>query len=257
MPKVYRFFLLIVAVCLGPTAVWADVVVTTQLGLAQLQINPNTGTLMILPPVTASTFAQALDSNGDFSQSDDNPANAATAFANGSGAASVSDLTGSVSANINLPDGFDGFASSAGDAVLFGVFEISGTGSTDPVNVTFNASLSINQFLQTIDFGQFASSETIFTLLLPDLSPDPVLFFDNPLTIGANDLLSYSDSPTLTTSMFLQPDTPYTFVASLDAESSGVNVTPEPSSLGLALTLLGLMAVLGRLTKKSCPDKRG
>jgi len=44
----------------------------------------------------------------------------------------------------------------------------------------------------------------------------------------------------------LEPDTPYSFVASLDAEADGVNITPEPSSLGMALTLVGLLTVLSR-----------
>ena len=39
-------------------------IVNTQLGLTELQIAPTTGTLEILSPVTAFTFAQALDSLG-------------------------------------------------------------------------------------------------------------------------------------------------------------------------------------------------
>jgi hypothetical protein len=247
----YRCLFLALMAGLASTAAWGDVVVNTQLDLTALQIVPATG-IVTFSPVTATAFAQALDSTGGFSQSSDNPANAATGFADASGAGSA--LTGSVTANINLPE-LDGFANSVGQALLSGTFEI--TGATDPVQVTFNALLAINQFLKTTGGGQLASSETIFTLLLPDISSDPILFFDNPLSIGPNDTLSQSDNQTLTTSMLLQPDTPYTFFASLDAESNGVNVTPEPSSLGLALTLVGLLAVLGRLTKKTCPDRRG
>jgi hypothetical protein len=255
MTNAYRYLFLTVTVCLGPTAAWADAVVSTSLSLTNLQIIPNSGTL-ILSPVSVSAFAQALDSLGGFSQSDDNPANAATTVASASGEASAAALTGSVTANVNLPGNFDGFANSEGQALLSGTFEI--TGTTSPVNVTFNALLSINQFLQTTGGGQSASSETIFTLLLPDLSPDPILFFDNPLAIGPDQALSYGDSPTLTTSMTLDPNTPYSFVASLDGEvPNAVNITPEPSSLGLALTLVGLLAVFGRLTRKPRPDGRG
>jgi hypothetical protein len=253
MTNAYRYLFLSVAVFLGPTAARADVIVNTQLDLTALQIAPTTGTLDILSPLTALTFAQALDSlGGSDAQSNSvndsaTSANAATTLANAKGTASAPDLKGSVAANVNLPANFDGFANSTGQSSLSGTFEI--TGATGPVNVTFNAFLSINQFLETTGAGQSATSETIFTLLLPDLSQNPILAFDNPLAIGPGQVLSYSNSPTLTTSMSLQPNTRYSFVASLDAESNGVSITPEPSSLGLALTLAGLLAVLGRLTK--------
>ena len=141
--------------------------------------------------------------------------------------------------------------------MLSGMFEI--TGGTNPVDVTFNALLFVNQFLQTSGGGQAASSETIFTLSLIGLSPDPLLFFDNPLAIGPNDTLSYSANPTLTASLSLLPDTPYSFIASLDAEANGVNVNvvPEPSSLGLTSAFVALLAVLGRLTTKPRADGRG
>jgi hypothetical protein len=261
MTNAYRHFFLCVTVCLVPTVAWADVIVNTSLGLTELQIAPSTGTLDILSPVTALTFAQALDSLGGSdaqTNSVDNAAtsaNAATSLANASGAASAPALTGSVAANVNLPGNFDGFANSTGQSSLSGKFEI--TGTNNPVDVTFNAFLSVNQFLQTTGAGQSASSEIIFTLLLPDLGPNPVLALDNPLAIGPDQVLSYGASPTLTTSMSLQPNTPYSFVASLDAESNGVSVTPEPSSLALAFTLVGILAVLGRLTTKPRPDGRG
>jgi hypothetical protein len=250
-------------VCLGPTVAWADVLVNTQLNLTELQISPTTGTLEILSPVTAFTFAQALDSLGGFDAQSNSvndsatSVNAATTLASASGAASAPALTGSVTANVSLPDNFNGFGNSAGQSSLSGRFEI--TGATNPVNVTFNAFLSISQFMQTTGAGQSATSETIFTLLLPDLSPNPVLGYDNPLAIGPDQVMSYDaspTSPTLTTSMSLQPNTPYSFYAELDAESNGVS-TPEPSSVGLVLTAVGLLAVLGRLTRKPRPDGRG
>jgi hypothetical protein len=161
-----------------------------------------------------------------------------------------------VTANITLPDNFNGFANSSGDATLSGSFEI--TGVTGPVNITLSTALAITQSLQTSGSGVSASSEAIFTLLLPDVDPvNPQLVYDNLLTIGPAQTLISPASPTLTTSLSLQGDTPYSFVASLDAESSGISV-PEPSSLCLALSVLGLAALLSRgLTKKPRPDDRG
>jgi hypothetical protein len=247
MTNVYRFLFV---VCLGTTVAWADVIVNTKLGLTELQIVPTTGTLEILSPVTAFTFAQALDSLGGSDaqsnsvQDSGTSANAATTLASASGAASATALTGNVTANVNLPDNFDGFANSAGQSSLSGMFEINST-TTNPVSVTFNAFLSVSQFMQTTGAGQSATSETIFTLLLPDLSPNPALGFDNPLAIGPDDVLSYDASPTLTTSMSLQPNTPYSFYAELDAESNGVSGVPEPSSVWLLFTAFGLAVVLG------------
>jgi hypothetical protein len=226
------------------------------LGLTELQILPSTGTPDVFS-VTATTFAQALDSSGGFSQSDDNPASAATTLANASGAASTSALTGSVTANIDLPDNFNGFASSEGDSVLSGMFDITGA-ATNPVNVTFNAFLTGSQLLETTGAGQYATSEIIFTLLLTGPSTsNTILAYDNLLPIGPGSSLIVPYGSTLSASMSLNPNTDYSFVASLDAESYGVSVIPEPSPVGLALTLVGLLAVLGRLTKKPRLDGRG
>src|ERR1700693_2116243 len=162
MTNVYRFLFV---VCLGTTVAWADVIVNTKLGLTELQIVPTTGTLEILSPVTAFTFAQALDSlGGSDAQSNSvqdsaTSANAATTLASASGAASATALTGnvtanvnlpanSVTANVNLPANFDGFANSAGQSSLSGMFEIN-SATTNPINVTFNAFLSVSQFMQT------------------------------------------------------------------------------------------------------------
>jgi hypothetical protein len=45
--------------------------------------------------------------------------------------------------------------------------------------------------------------------------------------------------------MSLLPDTSYSFLAALDAESNGVS-TPEPVSFALLLTAFGLSALPGR-----------
>ena len=254
-----NLFLLSVVLCLGPTAAWASsVIVNTGLSLTELQISPATGTLDVLSPVTVSTYAEALDSSGGFDDSASNPANAAdSTLATASGAGSGSALTGSVTANINLPDSFNGFGSSTGQSSLSGSFQIIST-SSSPIDVTLSAALSGSQFLQTTGNGVLATSEIIFTLLLPDLSASPILALDNPLSIGPGSETNAPYSSTLTTSVSLSPNTDYSFVVSLDAESEGVSITPEPSSLSLVLTSVGLLAVLGRrLTSKRNPDRRG
>jgi len=247
-----------VVLCLASAVALADsVTVNTTLGLTGGAIVPASGTVNFLS-LTTSTFAQALDSSGGFgSQSSPTSSTAATTLASASGTASGSTGTGSVSSNIALPNSFNGFASSVGDSVLSGAFEI--TGSTSPVSVDFSAFFSGSQNLQTTGYGQSASSEVIFSLLLPDYSSTPILFSDNLLTIGPNQVLSSGVDSPLTTSIYLLPNTDYSFVASLDAESGGVAIapTPEPSPLVLLLTAVGLFAAFGkRLTSKSCLPKR-
>jgi hypothetical protein len=219
----------VLAVVSAPT--WADVTVNTSLG-SLLQIDPAAGTVNYLSSTTGSTFAQALDSLGGFDQ---NASFAFTTLANASGGVSIPTLGATTTANVGIP-GINAFASSEGQATLSGVFDI--TGVTGPVSVTFNAVLTDNQFLQANQFGVFGSSESIYSLTLPDIQSSPVLFFDNLLTIGTSQTFAYAASPVLTTSLILQPNTNYSFVAAADAESYGVDSTPEPSSIALLITVL-------------------
>jgi hypothetical protein len=89
---------------------------------------------------------------------------------------------------------------------LFGQFEIVGT--TGPVSVQLKALLDYSQSLSTTGYGLSAFSEVVFNLLLPDVSGDPLLFFDNPLTIGPNAFKAAAGFPVLSTFVTLQPDTP-------------------------------------------------
>jgi hypothetical protein len=244
-------FVLGFVLSLFPSASRADLDVATSMNLGQLQILPASGTLFMLPGVLASASAQAQDSlGGADAQSntvvdDATWASAVTALANAHGTASAPALNGSASGGVHIPQ-ITAFASSAanGDPFgsLFGQFEIVGT--TGPVSVQLKALLDYSQSLSTTGYGLSAFSEVIFNLLLPDLSGDPVLFFDNPLTIGPNDFTANAGAPTLSTFVTLQPDTPYLFIAGVDAESSGVSQVPEPSSLFLTVSVFVFSALL-------------
>lgn len=237
--------LVLAVLCVFPASLRADVIVSTSLSLTGLQISPSSGTLQILSPLTASAFAQAQDSLGGLDQhfnSADDGATSATAltlFANSSGAASAPLLDANAGSGVNI-SALEAAAASVGRGSLRGTFEI--IGATAPVNVQFQAMLQISQSLSTPGAGQSATSEVIFTLFLPDLPNQPLLFLDNPLTIGASDSGSDTMSPTLTASVTLQPNTEYSFISEVDAESSGHNSVPEPSSLLLLLTVLVLFA---------------
>lgn len=114
----------------------------------------------------------------------------------------------------------------------------------DPNNatasVTFSAAYNGAQSLFTDIFGVYANSEASFVLTLDN--GDTPIFFDNPLTIGPSSSLVQPLSGTVTNSLTLQTNTPYAFDATADAESSGLNVVSEPSTItlaGLGLSVLG------------------
>jgi hypothetical protein len=213
------------------------VVVNTSLTLNQFTITPDSGSVQLILPITATAFAQAQDSLGGADanfDSEDNATASASALAflaNASGLADAVGFTGTATSGINIPD-IDASATSVGQGGIQGMLQI--TGATGPVNVSFAAALSASQFLQTNQYGISATSEVVFSFLLPDISGDNLLFYDNLLSIGPDQLINSSTSPNLTASATLQPDTPYFFIIGLDAESAGVDSVPEPATFVLA-----------------------
>jgi hypothetical protein len=211
-------------------------------------------------PMTASAFAAALDSLGgsdsNFDSQDDAAVavSASTTLVTAAAAASALDQTVSASSGINIPADLDAFASTSSgpNASLSGSFQIvDGTDQANPVNVTIAALLSYSQSLATDANGLQANSEVIFQLSLPDVDANPYLFFDSPLQIGSSDTLSTSGSPTLSgdpASLALLTNTPYAFFLEADAESSGLNTSPEPSTF---LLIAGaLLPVVARRLKR-------
>jgi hypothetical protein len=219
--------------------------------MTKLQILPSSGTVQFLSPFNASAFVQVADSLGGFDQQfdsvDDGATNvsAATALAYATAAASALDMTASAASGINIPqiEAAAGTVPGSPYGLLQGFFQI--VGATGPVSVQLKATLDANQSLSTTGYGQSASSEVTFNLLLPDISGDPVLFFDNLLEIGPNDSAANASSFTLSALVTLQPDTPYYSIAETDAETPpGISHVPEPSSGPLLLTVLLLGASL-------------
>jgi len=231
----------------------AGVVVNSTLSLTQLSITPGAGTLQYLPPFTATALADAHDSLGgadsNFDSQDDAVAGAtATAFlASANASADAPNKLATAASFINIPD-IDASAGSTGQGTLLGFFQI--TGTTDPVLVQISAILSGNQTLITGPGGS-ARSEIIFSLILPDIESNPLLFYDNLLEIGPNQSTANSPGQTLSQSVTLQPDTPYFLIAQVDSESSGVNSVPEPSCAFLIATGASLMLLRRRYNSQN------
>ena len=258
--------------CIGPSAVWAGVIVNSSISLESLTATPSSGASGLSTAFGVTAFAQAGDSiTAGF------PATAfdleagtaaiagpvASSLAAAFGIADPSSWTGTASSSISIPN-ITASASSVGQSQLgLGgdyIVITGGTGPSDtsPVDVTFSATLTGTQTLATPTAGVYASSEIDFQLLLlnapsnqpcppqPAFSsgpPCPVLYFDSPLSIGPDQFLSSPYSATLTSAPVpLQLNTQYFIVAALDSESSGVNAVPEPSCL--LLVALGTPAFL-------------
>ena len=124
--------------------------------------------------------------------------------------------------------------------------DASGSTSLSPLGGLVTADITLPD-----PFAGFASSESIFTLLLPDVSYDPVLFSDNLLTLtGPNQFTSSGGPQPLSTTISLQPNTPYSFTSTLDAEANGYGVLAVPDGsnpVALVLIAVGLSAAFGGL----------
>lgn len=259
----FRWTVFGVIVSCFPAMLQADVVVKTFVSLEQLQILPSSGSVVFLSPWTAQVAVHAEDSISGVDERSGSVTDsslvlsAATALANADGAASTASVPYSATARsgVNIPE-INASASSFsnGDAgfpaySLFGDFEI--TGATGPVTVVFQAPLAIDQQVITSGGGVKAFSEASFQLYSPDFTSggsNTLLFFDNILSIGPNDQQTYSNSPVLATpsagpdAITLDANTPYFLGAQVDAESMGLNQTPEPSFF--VITGLGIGALL-------------
>ena len=229
----------------------ADVMVSSSISAA-ISITPQTGSLSIISPTAASAFAQAADSLGGLDQQLNSvndaatSASAMTTLASASASASAPLLSASSASSVdilNITASASGVGN-GGPGSLIGTFEILGSGTTVSVNVS--VTLTGNQSLETTGGGQLATSEVIFSLLDP-VTLNPLLFYDNPLAIGPDTIMVSPLSMTLAQSETLAENTPYSLLADVDAESSGLNIVPEPSLLPLvALGLFGIAIIVLR-----------
>jgi hypothetical protein len=246
----YAFRLLIACValwCLSPDA-QASVIVSSSLSLTQLQILPAAGSVQIISPFNASAFTQVFDSLGgvdqDYNSVDDGAtsANSSTTLVSSNAAASAVGLTVSTSSSLLIPQATASAGTEPGSpyGLLQGFFQIVGT--TGPVSVELTATLNEIQSLSTTGFGHSATAEATFSLLLPDISGSPILFFDDPLAIGASGFMADSSSPKLTAAVTLQANTEYYLLAETESEIKGTSMTPEPSSV--SLSFVGLCALV-------------
>ena len=225
------FVVMLLALIVAPPAS-ATAIANTSIQLSSLSITPASGSIMFSP--TAQSFAQAQNSLGElvsnFNSGTTANSSASVTWANGSGSADSGSQTASASANVSIPN-VTRAANSVGRGSLFDL-AFSVTGTSGPVSVQFSAMFPYAQSLMTDIYGVQATSEVILNL---SIDGQTVLFFDSPFTIGPSTSLATSGSPTLTNSMTLTAGQTYDLYLEIDSESSGINATPEPTTLTLLL----------------------
>jgi hypothetical protein len=243
-----RVLVLLTSVLFLNSAVRADVNVSTSLELTSLQITPSltTGSFQVISPLYSFAVASVEDSvSGSDQDLETNSASAATLYATANATASTTTLTVSASSGVNIPDitaSADTFNGGTNGQFEL-LFEIADTANSVE-NVTFNAAIQAGQSLMTTASGVSAFSEVNFQLILPDISSSPFLFYDNPVSIGPSAESMMATNTTLTGTALLQTNTPYYLFVEADSESSGLNVTPEPSYFLLVAGGLSFLFVL-------------
>jgi len=231
-----------------PGVVYADSIAGSDISFSNLQITASAGTIQFQDVWTTQAFAQAQNSLGglasQFNSNNGGPstASAAVTLASASGNAAVAPLSGAASSNATIPGNMNAQAISTGTGTLFNFFEI--TGGSGSVNVTFSADIAGTLDVMTDQTGLLASTETIFGL---QLDGAPILFFDQPLSVGPNSSASTAFSKNLSTMVSLDYGTVYYVVAQADSESRAIN-TPEPATASLLFS--ALLGVAGYVRKR-------
>jgi RHS repeat-associated protein len=238
---------------------YATITVDSTSSFEDVMIDPLSGSVEYLGALQSSAFAQA-GANSQYDSVDPSTVGVSDVpviggLATGTGTASASSLTGSSGATGFIPGTTAGFDTSTGRASISGEFEI--IGPSEPVSVTFSATVDGQLNLSSDAYGVFGQGETDFALSVND---DPVLFSDQILSIGPNQIQSSGGSPQqIENSMTLEPDTPYWLTIEADAETEVVNSTvaavPEPGEISLVMEGLAMLAFVSLWRQRQAVKK--
>ncbi len=230
----------------------ADVLATADLSFSNLRVSAASGTVQFLDAWSSAASARAQNSLGELdSETTSNTGAPSTAaamvtHASASGTAAVSPLSGSASSSIHIPGAVNAAAMSTGTGTLLNRLEI--TGGSGPVAVTFSADISGQQEMQTDPYGLLALTEVLFNL---QVAGNAVLFYDTLDSVGPNSFLLTPFTLTLSSTISLDFDTPYSLNVEAEATSRGIDSIPEPSTAWLWFTALVSIGVYGRFSSRA------
>jgi hypothetical protein len=225
----------------GPlvSAAAADAILIDSYSQLAIEITPATGTLLFFDPWTASAFAEAVNSQGEFDQEFTTAINgvaeaeALVTWAAGAASALAIGTNTTARSGISIPDCVSANASSVGRGTLSTVFML--LGGVGSATVDFSVDLSSDQVVLTSACAVAASSETIAAVEL-DGEVLPELFFHSLITRGPNGAADVSVDDHLRAARTLEFGVAYSLFAEVDSESLGTTAVPEPS---LTLLLIG------------------
>ena len=220
---------------------YADALVITSFSFGNLQFTPATGTA-VFTPTGASARAVGMNSLSENQDISSNifpvaQATVTVTFANASGTASATNQTAAATSFVNV-GGCTCTASSFGQAAFIGTLVI--LGGEGNVNVTISSMPFATGMVMTDQFGKFAEAEVSWDLFLNGVS-----VFSNDMLIGVtgpNQTGQFQLGPGAVSKPFsLEFGAVNTIEVRISAVSSGVNEVPEPATVVLLVSGLGLM----------------
>lgn len=226
---------------------YADALSITSFSVSNLQFTPATGSAQFT--VTgASARAQAMNSFGQTQDIVSNTfplAQAAVAVNFASASATANATTNSVSgANSASIGGCSCTASSFSIATLTGTLVI--TGGQGSVNVNISGLSTLLRQVQTDGSGLLAESETIFDIFVNGVS---VFSVDALNPIGPNGSALVEVTNAISRTISLEFGVVNTIDVRLSTRSLAVNEVPEPATVVLLISGLGLMAGIKKRRK--------
>jgi hypothetical protein len=241
--KPLRLFvqILLVGLLLGVSSTaYADAISVSSVTFSNLQITPAVGTVTFTP-TASSAVALAGNSLGETAPVMSNTfpiaqANTAVTFTSSSAVANANTFSATANSLIALP-ACTCIASSAGQANLSATFVI--TGGDGNVNVNVSALFTTMSTLMTDHNGAFDQSQVITTLTV-----DGVAIFDvtNIFNITSNASDNQTRIHQVSEAVTLAFNVPHTISIHIHAGSFAENQVPEPATMVLMVSGLGVMA---------------
>ena len=220
----------------------ADASASADLSAGSLSITPDSGSVVVLSNWQGSAFVQT-SGNGQYNSGGGTISlNSHGDYSSATGLATVPlilslNVNGQSTAMAHVPGQTEASDSATAQASMETVFMI--TGGIGSANVAFGATISGLLSVLTDNYGESAFAESVFTL---EVDGNPVLFNDEPFSIGASSADGSPFSFALNGNQTLDFNTPYALGVYLDSEAIVTNIPePQPAYLLLVAIFCGVI----------------